>query len=159
MEKEQDPRGEDAGLDDRLEVELGRQNLLRTKRTALPQQTPTTMDEKRGEKLKKVRWRESGLVVNSEGKKWDQEKRAGIGIGFKESSECLEGMIKELIAYIIQKTGPHIPIGLDVLFQDSSCHWIQRCPTASQWPLTHHFLVSHTVTSFSGQRLFYMYTS
>ena len=69
MEKEQDPRREDAGLGDRLEVELGRQNLLRTKRTALPQQTPTTMDEKRGEKLKKVRWIESGLVVNSEGKK------------------------------------------------------------------------------------------
>lgn len=44
-------------------------------------------------------------------KKWAQEKRGGFGIGFKESSECLEGTMKELIAYIIQKTGPHISTG------------------------------------------------
>ena len=73
-------------MDERLEVDLGRQNLLWTKRTALPQQIPTMMDEKRGGKLTEVRWIESCLAVISErkneprkdcdaGRDWGQEEK------------------------------------------------------------------------------------
>lgn len=61
-------------MDERLEVDLGRQNLLWTKRTALPQQIPTMMDEKRGGKLTEVRWIDSCLAVISERKNEPRRK-------------------------------------------------------------------------------------
>lgn len=61
-------------MDERLGVDLGRQNLLWTKRTALPQQIPTTTDEKRGGKLTEVRWIESCVAVISERKNEPRRK-------------------------------------------------------------------------------------
>ena len=49
-------------------------NLLWTKRTALPQQIPTTTDEKRGRKLTEVRWIESCVAVISERKNEPRRK-------------------------------------------------------------------------------------
>ena len=64
-------------MDERLEVDLGRQNLLWTKRTDLPQQIPTTMNEKRGGKLTEVRWIESCLAVISERNEKTRDRNKG----------------------------------------------------------------------------------
>lgn len=85
-------------------------------------------------------------------KKWAQEKRGGFGIGFKESSECLEGTMKELIAYIIQKMVLTFPLGLDALFQGSNlntempkCFTMTSNSSFSCLTHSHKFLWTETV--------------